>query len=197
MRCVKAAAARARPLEPLRSLAASAPRTVMDRSCVGDPGGRLSIADRASVIRYSRDCGSLQWVAPSRSDHRAPADTASPASPPSNRAPIPNRICPRSFSPSAWAAFHGNGSNRGSQASSSVDNSPPVTPLGRSSASTACKRGSAGASSAESSDSRRSRHQASRTKPRLGSLLVATTSAKARSRLQSARNAGRTRAGSV
>jgi len=146
----------------------------------------------ASEKRKCADCSSLQWRAPSIRDQNAPAASASSGSPPSSRAPMANRIRPRSFNPSACASRQGKGCSSGSHASSRFDSSLPVTPRLSSCRAIALRRGSPRGNLSVSSSSRRSRHQAMRIAPSAGSVVVATTSAKARSRFQSVAKAGRT-----
>jgi len=157
--------------------------------------GNPAIAAFAHSIRNSRDCRSVQCRAPSTSDHTAPKGSPSSARRPSSRAAIPKRISPRFWRAPATTSLHGKGLSSASQQSSRADSSRPEIPRGISLLATACNRGSAGAERPWSNASRRSRHQANRIAPSSARLLVETTSANARSRFQSARKAGRTRAG--
>jgi len=143
-RCRTAADNRARPL-PVRisSAAASAARTVSGRSWRGLFRCICGRSSWAFVIRKSRDCGSLQWLAPSTSDHKAPSSRASCDAAPSNFAPMPNRTRPRRRIPSATSSPHGNDWSSGSHASSSCDSSLPVMPRSTSCRAIARRRGSA------------------------------------------------------
>jgi len=187
---------RATPLAGSRMLMmASAPRTVSGRN------GRGTLPNRsirsASLRSNWRDARSLQCIAPSSSDHSSPAVSASVGSPPSSRAPMSNSNRPRPFNASICSAPQGNDASSGSQESSSRDSSCPPRFRGSRSRATACNRGSGGGALPSSSSVSRSRHQARRIAASRGSELVDTTSANARSRFQSARNAGRTRAGNA
>ena len=167
---------------------ASAARMVNGRTPLGAGPSRLRV--RASVSSNFCDCASVQCCAPSISDHSSPAASASCGLIPSSRLPMPKRIRPRSRSPSTCTLFQGKGSRSESQAPSSSESSIPDTPCGRSSLATEPSLGSAGAKLPVSNRSSCSRHHARRIAPRRGSVLVATTSANARSRFQSAENAG-------
>ncbi len=101
-------------------------------------------------------------------------------------------FAPAAQRPSACSPAQGNCWRSGSHASSSCDSSLPLTPRPSSWRAIALSRGSPGGASPASSSSNRSRHQASRIAPSAGSVVVATTSAIARSRFQSVANAGRT-----
>ena len=88
-------------------------------------------------------------------------------------------------------ASHGNGSSSAIQPPSSSDSSVPRIPRSSRHALTAISRGSAGVSAAESSSSSRSRHQARRICPSVGSLVVRRTSPMAASIANKASTAGR------
>ena len=180
---------------PLRSMscAAIADKTVSGRISRENLGGSSASAARAPFSRNSRDGASLQWAAPSASDQNAPAASASSRSP----AEQAGRRRRTKFGPAIGDSPpatrpRGTAASSASHASSSCDNSLPLIPRLSSCRAIALRRGSPGGGFALSSSSNPSRHQARRIAPSAGSVVVATTSASARSRFQRVASAGRT-----
>ena len=127
-RCATAAAPRAEPpsrsrghrpqARPGSSAAASAPEAVQ--------GPRRCAALAAAQSSSTRQSASLQCVAPSTSDHSAPAAFASLRLRTEQPRADPEQHATAKAHPSHLRSPHGNGSSSGSHASSSFDSSCPL-----------------------------------------------------------------------